>query len=94
MLSAPSQLLMRNVDTFAQGKWLLVNPTDSQIAQQLNNPEIKVFHQYFDIYQQSCAAGNSEQHTFAELLELLEHLNFLQNIWNFYDFCRVFAEVM
>lgn len=65
MLSAPSQLLMRSADTFAQGKWLLVNPTDSQIAQQLNNPELKVFHQYFDIYQQSCAAGKSEQHTFA-----------------------------
>ena len=29
MLSAPSQLLMRSKDTFAQGKWLLVNPTDS-----------------------------------------------------------------
>ena len=65
MLSAPSQLLMRNQDTFAQGKWLLVNPTDSQIAGQLNNPDIKVFHQYFDIYQQSCAAGKSAQHTFA-----------------------------
>ncbi|WP_339725422.1 methyltransferase [uncultured Paraglaciecola sp.] len=65
MLSAPSQLLMRNADTFVQGKWLLVNPTDSQIAQQLNNPDLKVFHQYFDIYQQSCAAGKSAQHIFA-----------------------------
>ena len=65
MLSAPSQLLMRSEETFAQGKWLLVNPTDSQIAEQLNNPDIKVFHQYFDIYQQSCAAGKSAQHTFA-----------------------------
>ena len=65
MLSAPSQLLMRSEDTFAQGKWLLVNPTDSQIAVQLNNPDIKVFHQYFDIYQQSCAVGNSSQHAFA-----------------------------
>ena len=64
MLSAPSQLLMRNKNTFAQGKWLLVNPTDSQIAAQLNNPDIKVFHQYFDIYQQSCADGESAQHTF------------------------------
>jgi 16S rRNA (guanine1207-N2)-methyltransferase len=64
MLSAPSQLLMRNKDTFAQGKWLLVNPTDSQIAEQLNNPDIKVFHQYFDIYQQSSADGKSAQHTF------------------------------
>ena len=65
MLSAPSQLLMRNEDTFAQGKWLLVNPTDSQITKKLNNPDIKVFHQYFDIYQQSSAAGQSSQHTFA-----------------------------
>lgn len=64
MLSAPSQLLMRSADIFSHGKWLLVNPTDSQIAQQLNNPELKVFHQYFDIYQQSCAAGKSAQHIF------------------------------
>ncbi|MFT6779183.1 MAG: 16S rRNA (guanine1207-N2)-methyltransferase [Paraglaciecola sp.] len=64
MLSAPSQLLMRNEGTFSQGKWLLVNPTDSHIAEHLNNPDIKVFHQYFDIYQQSCADGKSAQHTF------------------------------
>ena len=64
MLSAPSQLLMRSQETFAQGKWLLVNPTDCYIATQLNNPDIKVFHQYFDIYQQSCAAGNAAQHQF------------------------------
>jgi 16S rRNA (guanine1207-N2)-methyltransferase len=64
MLSAPSKLLMRSEDTFAQGKWLLVNPTDSHIAEHLNNPDIKVFHQYFDIYQQSCADGKSAQHTF------------------------------
>jgi 16S rRNA (guanine1207-N2)-methyltransferase len=64
MLSAPSQLLMRNKDTFSQGKWLLVNPTDSHIAEQLHNSEIRVFHQYFDIYQQSCAAGKSAQHSF------------------------------
>lgn len=65
MLSAPSQLLMRSADTFSQGKWLLVNPADSQIAQQLDNPELKVFHQYFDVYQQSCAAGKPEQHHFS-----------------------------
>ena len=65
MLSAPSQLLMRSEDTFAQGKWLLVNPSDSQIAQQLNNPNLFVFHQYFDIYQQSCAQGDGSKHLFA-----------------------------
>ncbi len=43
MLSASSQLIMRSEDTFVQGKWLLVNPTDSQIAEQLNNPELKYF---------------------------------------------------
>ncbi|MGS2719491.1 methyltransferase [Paraglaciecola aestuariivivens] len=65
MLSAPSQLLMRSEANFTTGKWLLVNPTDSQIANQLGNPQIKVFHQYFDIYQQSCAAGNQAQHQFS-----------------------------
>jgi 16S rRNA (guanine1207-N2)-methyltransferase len=65
MLSAPSQLLMRSEEAFASGKWLLVNPTDSFIANQLANPKIKVFHQYFDIYQQSCAGGQSAQHQFS-----------------------------
>lgn len=65
MLSAASQLLMRSEEVFTTGNWLLINPTDSHIAGQLNNTEVKVFHQYFDIYQQSCAAGNSAQHSFA-----------------------------
>lgn len=65
MLSAASQLLMRSEEVFTTGKWLLINPTDSHIAGQLNNTEIKVFHQYFDIYQQSCAVGNSAHHSFA-----------------------------
>lgn len=64
MLSAPSQLLMRSEDSFAQGKWLLVNPTDGHIANQFDNPDIFVFHQYFDIYQQSCAQGNADNHQF------------------------------
>lgn len=65
MLSAPSQVLVRNEELFAQGKWLLVNPTDAQIATQLKPADISVFHQYFDIYQQSCQQGNTKQHRFS-----------------------------
>ncbi len=64
MLSAPSQLLMRSKEHFSAGKWLLVNPTDSHIAGQLSNAQIQVFHQYYDLYQQSCKTGNAAQHQF------------------------------
>lgn len=65
MLSAPSQLLMRSEEVFQTGKWLFVNPTDSHISTQLNNSELYIFHQYFDIYQQSCAHGQQSNHIFA-----------------------------
>jgi 16S rRNA (guanine1207-N2)-methyltransferase len=64
MLSAASQLLMRSKTIFETGKWLLVNPTDAHIASQFNNPDIFVFHQYFDLYQQSCQQGNATQQKF------------------------------
>jgi 16S rRNA (guanine1207-N2)-methyltransferase len=63
MLSAASQLLMRNHATLATGKWLLVNPTDSEITKQIGNADIFVFHQYFDVYQASLTEGQ-EQHFF------------------------------
>ncbi|MEP1551303.1 MAG: methyltransferase [Paraglaciecola sp.] len=65
MLSAPSQLLMRSKEVFQTGKWLFVNPTDSHISTQLNNVELHVFHQYFDVYQNSCANGQQDKHLFA-----------------------------
>ena len=65
MLSAASQVLVRNAELFASGKWLLVNPTDAHICQSLDNQDIAVFHQFYDIYQQSQRAGQATQHHFA-----------------------------
>ncbi|MGJ8679188.1 methyltransferase [Paraglaciecola sp.] len=65
MLSAPSQVLIRNEEILATGKWLLVNPTDSFIVSSLGQADVSVFHQYYDIYQQSCQQGQSEQHHFS-----------------------------
>lgn len=64
MLSATSQVLIRNHDLFLSGKWLLVNPADSQIGLQLMDCDLAFFHQYYDIYQQSSRAGADEQHYF------------------------------
>lgn len=64
MLSPASQLLMRSEDIFATGKWLLVNPTDAHISTQLPDADLAVFHQYYDVYQQSCLHGKSDQHSF------------------------------
>lgn len=71
MLSAPSQLLLRNADIFNQGQWLLVNPADSAIFQELDNPQLFGFHQYFDIYQQ--CQGN--QHEFAAFYPLQQQFD-------------------
>ncbi len=65
MLSAPSQLLLRNQEVFNSGRWLLVNPTDSHIASELASADIQVFHQYFDVYQQSLHSSNPDKHTFS-----------------------------
>ena len=64
MLSAPSQLLLRNRDTFASGKWLFANPADSQIFSELGECDVQGFHQYYDVYQ-ACGSIAPEQHQFA-----------------------------
>ncbi|WP_340678492.1 methyltransferase [Paraglaciecola sp.] len=65
MLSPASQLLVRSAELFNTGKWLLVNPTDAHVGQTLGNSNITVFHQFYDIYQQSKQAGKAAQHNFA-----------------------------
>lgn len=65
MLSAPSQVLIRNQEHFATGKWLIVNPTEAAIFEQLGNQEVDGFHQYFDIYQQCLASNKNAGHTFS-----------------------------
>lgn len=68
MLAATSQLLCRNIELFATGRWLLVNPADAQIFSELDNPQIEGFHQYFDIFQQ-CHAHQPGQHSFAPAID-------------------------
>ena len=58
MLSAPSKLLLRNLDLFEQGRWLFVNPTDADIFSELNDFDISGFHQYFDVFQQALLINN------------------------------------
>ena len=70
MLSAPSQVLVRNQEHFAQGKWLIVNPTDSAIFAELPNSEFVGLHQYFDIYQQCIAKDDKNEHLFGASWDL------------------------
>ncbi|MCW8109820.1 methyltransferase [Alteromonas ponticola] len=53
MLSAPSQLLERNIDLFDEDGWLVINPADAYFTDRLSNLAIDVLHQYFDIYAES-----------------------------------------
>lgn len=59
MLSNESQALLRNAELFDEGNWLLVNPSDSAVFQQIKNAPAG-FHQYFDQY---CLAKNSSKST-------------------------------
>ncbi|MEP7705968.1 methyltransferase [Paraglaciecola sp. 25GB23A] len=65
MLSPTSQLLARSSELFSTGRWLFVNPADANICQHLVDADISVFHQFFDIYQQSQRAGEPAKHVFA-----------------------------
>ncbi|MCC2608050.1 class I SAM-dependent methyltransferase [Planctobacterium marinum] len=62
MLSAPSQCLLRQKDMLLEGRWLLVNPTDAFVFDEL--PEtVSGFHQYFDQYQ-AAARRQPHRHSF------------------------------
>jgi 16S rRNA (guanine1207-N2)-methyltransferase len=63
MLSLPSQLLLRNAELFANGKWALVNPEDTQIFSEMSG-DITGLHQYFDKYKAACKQ-NADKHQFA-----------------------------
>lgn len=53
MLSAPSQLLKRNIEIFSEGNCLIINPADAYFSEQLAEQNIDILHQYFDIYAES-----------------------------------------
>ncbi|WP_026376656.1 methyltransferase [Aestuariibacter salexigens] len=62
MLSLPSQLLLRNQDIFTEGHWLLVNPTEAYIFNDLGrtqtNGSLAGFHQFYDVYEQCSQFAN------------------------------------
>lgn len=62
MLSSQSELLLRNLDLFERGQWMLVNATDTQIFTELKEYDICGFHQYFDVFQ--AASAHCEKQTF------------------------------
>ncbi|WP_211162744.1 methyltransferase [Alteromonas ponticola] len=53
MLSAPSQLLERNIELFNDEGWLIINPADAYFTDRLTDLSLDVLHQYFDIYAES-----------------------------------------
>lgn len=69
MLSAPSQLVLRNRECFAQGRWLLVNPQDSQIFNELSGLDVQGFHQFYDQFQQCQQHCAQPQHFAASFSE-------------------------
>ena len=66
MLTPASQVLLRSAELLAQGKWLIVNPTDGYVFSELDNSDVHGFHQFFDVFEQSVALANGRetQHQF------------------------------
>ena len=75
MLSAPSQVLIRNRELFDEGHWALVNPQDSAIFSELSSASLTGFHQFFDIYQQAKNTSPQVQHYFEAAFEVEEKLD-------------------
>lgn len=69
MLSAQSELLLRNTDLFEQGRWLLINAADTQIFAELKDYDISGFHQYFDVFQAANAAHAKQTYSAAIQLD-------------------------
>jgi 16S rRNA (guanine1207-N2)-methyltransferase len=65
MSALTNQVLLRNIELFNEGKWLLSNPPQGDIFSQLNCNSIFGFHQYYDVYQQACGSHSSAHHQFA-----------------------------
>lgn len=61
MLSPASECLLRSKSLMESGRWLLVNPADAAIFQQLSD-NVSGFHQYFDVYQHAKASSPGPQH--------------------------------
>lgn len=69
MLSAPSQVVLRNQDFFEQGNWLIANAPEADIFDSLKGSRFSGFHQMFDVYQQSIVQASDQQHVFAAAFE-------------------------
>lgn len=74
MAALTNQVLLRNVELFADGKWLLANPPQGDIFGQLGSNNIFGFHQYYDVFQQACGSHNSAHHQFSAVYS--DHADF------------------
>ncbi len=63
MLSLPSQLLLRNEELFQEGRWALVNASDTAVFGQLPST-VYGLHQFYDSYK-SLSKSAPEKHIFA-----------------------------
>lgn len=55
MMSAESQVILRNKEYYTDGKVIVVNPIDAEVFFELGN-HVTGFHQFYDIYEQAYAA--------------------------------------
>lgn len=62
MLSLQSQCLLRQKELFNEGRWLLVNPTDAFIFNELPD-SVSGFHQYYDQFL-AASINQPERHVF------------------------------
>lgn len=73
MISPPSQLLLRNIEYFSEGRWAFINPPDTAIFAQSQNSHLIGLHQYHNYYTNCCKNLSQAQHFSAAFS--FEHTN-------------------
>lgn len=62
MLSNQSQLLLRSEDHFSQGNWAFINPTEAEIFNQIDNPQLIGLHQLHHHFSECERFASQPQH--------------------------------
>ncbi|MET1218384.1 MAG: methyltransferase [Glaciecola sp.] len=73
MMTPESLVLLRNRDYFVEGQWVVVNPMDAAVFDELGS-NVRGFHQFYDVYQDAYYNDHT-RHEFNTHLSVTEPLD-------------------
>lgn len=68
-LSPASQLVIRNIDQFEEGNWLVINADDAGLFPALQAFKLTALHQYYDVFCQASARSGAAQFDSRDICE-------------------------